>query len=262
LRIDSLLAPGWEELEMSDGAPLSGTLRDLSSTSSAASGNEARLPNEAQTDPIASLRSALKETLAEEPKSQSRFLGFLHRRRIKESAVGVRATLAPREFAFVGTEISLEPPPYASFGMDAPAEPAAFEEAGSENLASSGHPAEAMDEEEPRAGAPSAEPMAEDWFQPEFPPVSALNSDTGADAEAAAPTGAEPEQLIGAAFSDGGESATVESAEQTLSLRGEVLPPEIFRSNVSGSAPEPARVITMQPAVARPGSDSQSNPTA
>ncbi len=248
---------------MSDGAPLSGSLPDLPSTSSAGvPDDEPRIPTEAQTDPIASLRSALKETLTEEPKSQPRFLGFLHRRRPRESAVGVRATLAPREFVFVGTEISLEPTPCASFVRDAPAEPAAFEDAGSEHLASSAYPAEAMDEEEPPAGTPIAESTAADWGQQEFPPVSALNSDAGEEAEAAAPTAAEPEPYIAPALSESGESAKGESAEQPLNLRGEVLPPENFRSDVSGSAPEPVRVITMQPAVARPGSDSHSNPTA
>jgi hypothetical protein len=249
---------------MSDGARNSGILPDPVSVSPETPGagglpsvNETR---SAQPDhAVAYLRSALKETRAADPKSESGLLGFLHRKRRRESAVGVQTSLTPRAFAYTGPALKKthsEPAAFAA-AVTYEVEPLRFDEDPSEPVRSEGAPSKPLyQQEESYAEVQAAQISPGETVQAEILVPPGDIPEAGASPEATATVPPIPESIPESATSASAETTPVEAAAEPEALHGEVLPPETLPSDRSTpAAAEPARVITMQPGVPRPATE-------
>jgi hypothetical protein len=74
--------------------------------------------------------------------------------------------------------------------------------------------------------------------------------------------GAAPEENIEPEFAQNGESDAGRAAERPASLLGEVLPPELCGASEQVCSADSARVITMQPGVRQPASETGVNEPA
>jgi hypothetical protein len=197
---------------------------------------------------VAYLRSEIKATLQPRPKSETRFFGFLHRKRRTKSAAGAGMTPAAESPALVDE-------------LDEPGSvPTVFPPLAEGDRA---EPFQAVLREAPRSEwvqeEESLDPTAAFEFRSdesrEISDVEAAQPATApensATAEGAADEASEP--ILEPALESSAEPEPLEAAAQPPTFRGEVLPPDKFDPDFSGSAgqpraAEPARVITMQPA--------------
>ncbi|HTV81874.1 MAG TPA: hypothetical protein VME18_04430 [Acidobacteriaceae bacterium] len=205
---------------------------------------------------VAYLRSEIKATLQPRPKSETRFFSFLHRKRRTKSVGGVGITPAAKSPVLVD---ELDEPGSVPTVFPPAAEPVAEED--------HAEPFQAVLREAPGSEWVQEEESLDPTAASQFTSAKSYQiSDVEAAQPATAPENSAIEEgaadeasepILEPALESSAEPELLEAAAQLPSFRGEVLPPDMFDPEFSGSAgqpraAEPARVITMQPATPEP----------